>query len=448
MKFHFQVPFLRFLLGTPSSVNLRNIVSHGFPRVYEIDISFAELTLLIILNLGMSLKMADFQLKTRAYALDSVEKMNLIQINSDWMESKVVTFFKVICSSRTLLDYHKMFWTRALHFFLDGKFGASLLLLLPQLEMLLRLLYGAANDLDVSAQFNRYYVIMDTLLEDETADGGKPNALKQTMDESSLALMYDLFIAPKGPRLRDRISHGELPLHEITKSVTQAVFLFSFHVISQFDSIIELPTLITGYNSVYHPVAEFYRKIVALTDKINTLYEINLPEELSPGVLLGGRENKIPPAIGKYKEVELTPENCTKFIRGVLKYDREQVNLLIRVLDSAWEAVENFCVAIKTRSQEFLDHTLSTARRQTFESMVKHFEEITLGLTVLLAICKKAGLLRTFLDANGRNGLIKDYKKVLKWAENLKQYLNLQNNDWKSACETTKLLLEYFEQNK
>ena len=53
-----------------------------------------------------------------------------------------------------------------------------------------------------------YYTTLDVIVGPTVEATGRPNLLRRELGDPGMAALWDLFVCPEGPRLRDRISHG------------------------------------------------------------------------------------------------------------------------------------------------------------------------------------------------------------------------------------------------
>lgn len=88
----------------------------------------------------------------------------------------------------------------------DHKFLPCLCLLLPEVEHRLRALFVEANDCPtrlLTAETAEFYTTLAEITAKEFE--GRENAAIARLGEPFVELLFDLFILPEGPRLRDKV---------------------------------------------------------------------------------------------------------------------------------------------------------------------------------------------------------------------------------------------------
>ena len=94
------------------------------------------------------------------------------------------------------------------------RYDECVMLLLPQLEHALRRVFAAANSCPervLTAENNVLYTTFDEVL-DHKMEEGSLNKLRYYVGEPYVTMLFDLLMYPEGPRVRDRLSHGECVL--------------------------------------------------------------------------------------------------------------------------------------------------------------------------------------------------------------------------------------------
>uniref|UniRef100_A0A0K8V4S3 Transmembrane protein C6orf70 n=1 Tax=Bactrocera latifrons TaxID=174628 RepID=A0A0K8V4S3_BACLA len=159
---------LKIIMGTPNAINLRNIVWHGFPKPEEIPNYYVTILIIIMHSLGSELKSKHIvQLMERPKASDFkilCEKvLNQLILPSEFVnESKG---FEQIKNHVWLHKAFKQYWYRLFQYYERKQFRNFVILIIPQIELLLRFIYAQANNFDVSAKLDEYYITMDSIFE-------------------------------------------------------------------------------------------------------------------------------------------------------------------------------------------------------------------------------------------------------------------------------------------
>ncbi|CAG0886512.1 unnamed protein product [Darwinula stevensoni] len=193
---------LQVLVGPPVSLNLRNLVWHGFLSPSEAYPVLPLLLIHAIMELGSSLQRhTDINIIPRPPAVVSSEIPSCPTLD-------LQVYLKDILSSPYVMSEMKCIWLAACEYALSQRYGESIILLLPQLECSLRILYCEVNGLPgriITAEQDSLYLTFDEMML-------RPKKLARLLPSNIMEMLLDLLIYPEGPRIRDRISHAELDL--------------------------------------------------------------------------------------------------------------------------------------------------------------------------------------------------------------------------------------------
>uniref|UniRef100_T1H2C6 DUF4209 domain-containing protein n=1 Tax=Megaselia scalaris TaxID=36166 RepID=T1H2C6_MEGSC len=184
-------------IGNPQTINLRNLIWHGFPYPSQIPEEFVSTLKLLIVNISKTLQKLNLKINRRK----KIEIIREINFYCDFEK------FLFNWNSKYILETHKEIWIEILNLFEYKKYFEAVLYILPQVELILRLIYKEINNFDISAN-------------------------PEVISESSLMFLYDLFIAPNGPRLRDKVGHGEVNPKAITENISNHLLFISNKLIS------------------------------------------------------------------------------------------------------------------------------------------------------------------------------------------------------------------------
>lgn len=260
---------LRLLLGTPNGINLRNLVWHGFLSDEDLSPIYNNFLLLIMTSIGKVLLERNSALKHRSCSLDAqmlVTEMGLENFNELQLKNCLMNHPQI--SNLQLRD-----WTQTLKYYKKDQFFFCVSHALIQLEMYLRRLYGQLYRRDWRAKLDEYYIIMDTVFEEYNSITQDRNRMYDYFPNSLLELVYDLFSAMNGPRIRDKLSHGELQLDQVDKTMAEAV-LYTCSLVIENDSKFT-------YRSVYHPNAIAQAKLKECKAALNQIKTLRFPKNLN-----------------------------------------------------------------------------------------------------------------------------------------------------------------------
>lgn len=284
------INLIKLFIGSPHSLNLRNLLWHGFLQLNECS-HYYECFLLLLLNkIGFDLK--SFK-----------EKSNLLQLNEDKFLAKKVSNYKLrylhslqrdsefysnlneylrIIDNSSLINSNQMFIIKYTikNSFKNENFIQTIILLLPLIEFLLRKLFIIENKFDLNrnlcAQEKMFYLTMDEILVEyvdtshiganATSDIDIKNNLCSKLGDSCMILIHDLFMYNDGPRLRDRFSHGEYDLNEEFDTISEeheingiyaliCIYLTINLLNEEPSSNLNYKNFIDNHQCMYHPLA-------------------------------------------------------------------------------------------------------------------------------------------------------------------------------------------------
>ena len=225
---------LQLLMGSPMSFNLRNLIWHGFVGCAELDPSFASSLLLICSSIGRNLLVSR---KIAASALGSIATRPLIAFSQsetvlrqlfpllgrdDDQKSDQLLLLttQLIAESRAIGDQMKHVWLLAVEHYRRGDHGRCCAVLVPQMENLLRFMFCVANNCPqrvLTAESVHLYTTLDEILSDKLNSNNSANQIKELLGNEIYWAVRDIFLEPEGPRIRDRLSHAQCHLSDISK---------------------------------------------------------------------------------------------------------------------------------------------------------------------------------------------------------------------------------------
>lgn len=235
------IALLRLLTGGLETLNLRNLLWHGFMKQDEFNPIFTSLIFFIILSFPQRLYDVLQQNEVRAYK-STVEYDHLLSdfghplsifgefSKEDYQE--VSTLFK---SSFFIVSGHLPNWEQGLEFYARKEYINCLLSFLPEIEHGIRRIYVCANSCSeqlFSAEPHTLYSTLDILLayplrnrnrillegeegfakQEVSQDDCKINAFysqpEKWISTQLLSAILDIFFWFPKPRIRDSLAHG------------------------------------------------------------------------------------------------------------------------------------------------------------------------------------------------------------------------------------------------
>lgn len=111
-------------------------------------------------------------------------------------------------------------------------------------------------------------------------EANKANKLLPEIEQNRTEMLYDILYFPDGPKLRDRLSHGEYDFKGVDVVIANHVicigvsfclkYLFPWkrELIDSMTILQELDSNSRTYRSVYHPISLLRREIQSIVDQI------------------------------------------------------------------------------------------------------------------------------------------------------------------------------------
>ena len=246
--------FLKLLLCGPKSLNLRNLAWHGFlnPNQYSDHLRYFLIALIVLIDSKLELITVNERPK---YKLTNLRPLELNRVNLEAFRNKLgLNFSEIILKSVIIDESRRNLWLSAV---LSDDCFVRMIVLLPEIEHVLRKFYSCANKIeDNSCQIaftNEFYLTMDDLI-------ASPE-LVSSLDPKLVVLMFDLFNYVDGPRIRDRLSHGEIDSRSIDSYYSDLVVLVSLALVSSTNLLDFL-----SYEPNFHPIAVLKNEFTQLGD--------------------------------------------------------------------------------------------------------------------------------------------------------------------------------------
>lgn len=418
---------------------MRNISWHGF--IEAIDVSYLTFLFVVIVSYGKLLK------NLRIFPRTKPEISLKIPFEVE------VSNFDGFLASPTMQKSSSTAWRTILNLQKSGSTKSAIFLLLSQTETLLRLIYGQVNKVDVIAHLDKYYIIMDSIFYEFILDGdstplaigkinkaheleirknNQRNRMLETFPPQLMLLGYDIFHAADGPRVRDRMSHGEASCDVNSKDVVEKLLQFVFHIV-RFHDEGKIPSF--EYESVFMTSFKVARKFNEMIKKVGEVFEaFKIPEVLKTGKSFG-LENDL---------MKIDVRKVKGFFRP---FDENQImKLLLSVLENAEEALKNFSFSCDELFDSFIARKLSSTRRETLKQIVKNLPNFLEGFLGILTLVEETfyDVQQVECDEKSFDDVIKLLKLSLKFTEHLVKHFCHKSRNFHLAnekiCEFLQLL--------
>ncbi|XP_055606007.1 endoplasmic reticulum membrane-associated RNA degradation protein-like [Uranotaenia lowii] len=413
-----KIYLMRLLLGTPNGTNLRNLLWHGFPALTEIDNSYRNFLFGMLSSIGQTFNRIGFQLKWKSCSInvsDLMKQMELETVDLKKLESAL--------QDHELINGNQLdIWMKAFEFYRSGNYYFCTSLVLPQLEMFLRRLYGGLYQWDYRAKIDEYYIIMDTIFGEKDSTGNR-NRTYDCFSQSLLELSYDLMSAVAGSRLRDKLSHGELDYGQVDQTVADGVLGVSYLLVTNDRQY--------RYSSIFHPNALLVSRLDECERSWEKCSEISIPPDL-----IDERKSMVEDDVPFIPDIQLLPRGSI-FKRP--QREDEMVGFLQRISNVLRQAMDNFRSSLVQKLHALERRELRSRGRKTLQRMVRMLPAIGQALEFVLKLVRWMFYYISQADEiRAVDSVIRFMKIILKYTENAANNLDAGNNVWQPLYETTR----------
>jgi len=479
------VQLLQTLMGPPVSLNLRNVVWHGFTRPGELDIQYVYVMLCVAVSIGKLLE--DQQ-------IDEITRRDMFQISVPTLFSgidlsQLNDAMQLFAHSAFIAPSVVEFWHLSLELFASCQYGECVVVLLPQLELALRRVFVAVNgcsDRILTAENTVLYTTLDEILDKVLPDGSE-NQLISAIGKPYLTLLLDCFNYPLGPCVRNHVSHGEVLLADISKDTALHLICVCIAFASKFccgdcskqntELVQSVCNKADSYESFYHPVSVLKQQTLLVARSLS-LWHLTPQPAIGDLVADCTRDT-----LDKTKLTQTLAENASKAIENYVcvlsaddKIDKSdcyqllivddftaevekslrnsQLNTLYRYHHSTLPSREEeiirlllqivkLCVCI---SEQILDISenryklwqakqLRSRQRANYKKFLT--STVSMSITIRLIVVVILTTVKLFdelkHEAVKQQRLIKLFKYVQKYCENMLSYTRTDTNKWDEA---------------
>ncbi|XP_057617735.1 endoplasmic reticulum membrane-associated RNA degradation protein isoform X2 [Chionomys nivalis] len=486
---HAAMDVLKVFIGSPCGLNLRNILWHGFAAPQDIPPKYCSAMLLFTAGLGQLLKSYLHQTKVtlahRPFAtLTNLEDVIVFPGVTYEVLSAVEN---AMMNSAFVLKAMLPYWELAVAKFKVHRFADCTTLLLSQLEAGLRRVFAAVNKCParlLTAESTILYTTFDEILAKHLNDGSI-SRLPHFLGEPAMEFLWDFLNYQEGPRIRDRLSHGEINLREFPREAASQLLTFSLVLLLRFteeDTLSELKeeagiqllvSLAEGYRSRCHPAFQLQKQVLSCEESLRMWDVLPLPEEPRqeaarlednseahacnsliskilcelcrhvPGSTsaVGGSDG-LPPE----RWPQLLQELCSTRVptlfcpRLIL-----EVVVVLRGISSQCQRVSAQVIAsLQLRHRQWVERRLRSRQRQNYLCMLNSVRLLSPGLyLILLLLALELVSVHAVLgkSAQERQHYLRFLKLILQYTENLAAYTNQEKNKWNEAISLTHAVL-------
>ncbi|KFV08489.1 hypothetical protein N339_02571, partial [Pterocles gutturalis] len=488
---------LRVFIGSPYGLNLRNVLWHGFASPQEIPAKYCAMLLFLTAGLGQLLQ--TYLLQTK-YVLVHRPYVIFISLEElDVFPGKYLTISKILLCylnhetlsiaeelvklSSFVLKTMLPFWTSALTAFKQNRYADCVILLLPQLEAGLRLLFTTSNKCPnrlLTAEPSALYTTFDEMLA-KRLDNEEVNQLPAVLQEPSMAseFLWDFLNHQEGPRLRDRLSHGEINLEAFPREVANQIVAFAITLLCRFSDedvfafkehmvIKPLMNCASCYRSRFHPISRLKKQVLECMKSIHLWPELpTVPEEQVQTIkgLEGNAEaNALIFTISEiiHQLQQYIPQKCCSSddpISSVLterllielcdahictlyspRPVLEIVVVLRKISTQCHHVSEQVIASTELRYKQWMNKTLRSRQRHNYLRMLNSIKFLSLVLRLILMLITLE-LVNVHLVSKKNpfdyQQYLKFLKSILQYTENLVTYTSPEKNKWDETMELT-----------
>ncbi|XP_031469282.1 endoplasmic reticulum membrane-associated RNA degradation protein [Phasianus colchicus] len=480
---------LRIFIGSPYGLNLRNVLWHGFASPEEIPAKYCAMLLFLTAGLGQLLQI--YLLKTK-HVLVHRPYVTFIRLEDldafpDLNHETLSVVEELLQESNFVLRTMLPFWMAALTAFKQSRYADCVILLLPQLEAGLRLLFTTTNKCPnrlLTAESSAFYTTFDEMLT-KHLDNEEINQLPSVLEEPAMEFLWDYLNHQEGPRIRDHLSHGEINLKAFPREIANQLLAFAITLLCRFsheDMVVFKEHLIikplmncaSCYHSRFHPISRLKKQVLECMKSIRLWHELPTVSEEQIQTVKGLEENseasmlvlKMAEILSQLQQYlpcnfynsddpmstvateRLLLELCDRHIctlyspRPVL----EVLVVLRKICTQCHQVSAQVIASIKSRYQQWTEKTLRSRQRHNYLRMLNSIKFlspvlrlilvlITLELVNVHLVCKK--------NPSDYHQYLKFLKSVLQYTENLVTYTSPEKNKWDETMQlTNKALLK------
>ncbi|KAM9316724.1 endoplasmic reticulum membrane-associated RNA degradation protein [Gastrophryne carolinensis] len=470
---------LRIFLGSPESLNLRNLLWHGFASPEEIPPKYCSVLLLLTAGLGQILQTQCGNTGTllihRPYLV--YHNQEEITVFPDLGATVLSVSEKLVEKSKFVLANMVLFWKEAIAAFIQGRYADCAIVLLPQLEAGLRLLFTTVNNCPhrmLTAESNILYTTFDEILAKQL-DDASDNNLPTELGEPAMEFLWDMLSHQEGPRVRDRLGHGEIQLSKFPRQTATDLLGFSIALLYKYyeDNKVEeevavlypFVEAVESYKSKFHPIALLQKQLIQCLESLQEWSRLpsvccSLNKKGSYEMTEEGKEfmsqimhiisvlqhqamiDFIDDDLDKWLHTDrwftCMTDICRKKIPTLYchQWVMEVVSILRKCTAQCQAVSTNVIFASKLKYQQWQEKTLRSRQRENYLRMQSSINTISLGLRLVLTlIIVNVSNIHSVPRKTSKEyqKYLKYLKSILQYAENASVYTNLDNNRWDGA---------------
>ncbi|XP_032341286.1 endoplasmic reticulum membrane-associated RNA degradation protein isoform X3 [Camelus ferus] len=455
---------LRVFIGSPHGLNLRNVLWHGFAAPQELPPKYCAMMVLLTAGLGQllqgHLRQTGRTLAHRPFV--TLTNLEDLIVFPDVTHEALAVLEEVMRKSAFALKPMVPCWEAALVKFKSHRFADCAILLLTQLEAGLRKVFATVNACPsrlLTAESTALYTTFDEILAKHLNDG-KINQLPLFLGEPAMEFLWDFLNHQEGPRVRDRLSHGEVSLPEFPREAANQLLAFSFVLLLRLTDEDLLPVfkekamvrslmgLAEGYVARCHPASRLKKQVLSCEESLRAWPLLPLPKG----------------AGGEAAQLESNSEtnDCKSLITDIMAelcrhlpaklcvppdLDSLPGRTVLEVL-TVFRKIGACCCRVsgqvtaswERRHQQWVDRSLRSRQRRNYLRMASSVKVLSPVLyLILLLIALELVNIHTIGGKNTSEyqQYLRFLKSVLQYTENLAASTSQDQNKWDEAVSLT-----------
>eukprot|EP00002_Diphylleia_rotans_P034496 TRINITY_DN7414_c0_g1_i2.p1 TRINITY_DN7414_c0_g1~~TRINITY_DN7414_c0_g1_i2.p1 ORF type:complete len:437 (+),score=55.21 TRINITY_DN7414_c0_g1_i2:1040-2350(+) len=271
-------------MGPPTGINIRNISWHGFLSIQQCPIGYIYLILIFINSVSKRIEPFCDSFNPRALLSQLVQNDVSMNAWKTWISSTRIQDFDLASVQICILDQscfiphnHQDSVAYGLRCYKEQQYHLCCLSLLPALEHGIRRLYVALNQLPAGlacANSEILYTTLDVFLSKsipaeylQQESDRITNKLPSYLGDGLCLLLGDLMMYPDGPRLRDRVAHGEVEDGAVHECYASALIIALIALSSHLSLEKKHPVLenVRCYRSYFHPQSILFGELAMMS---------------------------------------------------------------------------------------------------------------------------------------------------------------------------------------
>uniref|UniRef100_A0A8C0B1R3 DUF4209 domain-containing protein n=1 Tax=Buteo japonicus TaxID=224669 RepID=A0A8C0B1R3_9AVES len=445
---------LRVFIGSPYGLNLRNVLWHGFASPQEIPAKYCAMLLFLTAGLGQLLQTYLMQTKCILVHRPYVTFMSLDELGifPDLNHETLSIAEELVKLSSFVLKTMLPFWMASLTAFKQSRYADCVILLLPQLEVGLRLLFTTTNKCP-----NR---LLTAEMLAKRLDNEEVNQLPAVLQEPAMEFLWDFLNHQEGPRIRDRLSHGEINLEAFPREVANQIVAFAITLLCRFSDedmfafkvVINIMVSEDFFSVVLDAKSDFRESCDRIF--VYKFYHLKLEGNAEASTLIlmiseivsrlqqympqnfCSSDDRIDSVLTERLLIELCDTHiCTLYSpRPVL----ETVVVFRKISTQCHQVSEKVIASTELRYKQWMNKTLRSRQRHNYLRMLNSIKFLSPVLRLILVLISLE-LVNIHLVSK-KNPLeyqqyLKFLKSILQYTENLVTYTSPEKNKWDETME-------------